>query len=336
MADETSLRFRAINALNYFSTGISSNRGMEEGPHQVEIPKDSYIDISRLDVESRFELVHVHCSNGRDYRLPMDKVLNVIGRPHLDLEERSWANAQVFVAMPFAGKWKGAYEDVKDVVESKGARCFRADESVYPGRIDGKVHELIAQSDVVIAVIPPEGNGNVMYEVGFAHAKEIPTILVAGEKKMPSDLEGHVYLEYDPWEKDLFRTKLGRSLVSIFERRFDGVRNVHRFLSMDSGNAGKRSYIVANPYVAPGEQGTGDNLGIVMLMYAIKSRAKGFGWSAKDPAKDLELIGADMQNEALLERPDLAGYNFYLIGNKIIGKLLNRLTAGQWEFPAGD
>lgn len=56
--------------------------------------------------------------------------------------------------------------------------AIRADETYRPGIIIANVAKQIIESKLIIADITPS-NPNVFYEVGFAHALNKPTILIA-------------------------------------------------------------------------------------------------------------------------------------------------------------
>lgn len=94
---------------------------------------------------------------------------------------------QAFVVMQFSG-YKTVFDEVISTPLAKRLSVDRADRHARPGNIPDNIRKSILNSDVVIAEITPD-NGNVFYELGYAHACEIPTILLVREKrKIPFDV----------------------------------------------------------------------------------------------------------------------------------------------------
>ena len=69
-------------------------------------------------------------------------------------------------------------EVIRPVTKELGLTCIRADESFGPGVIIQDIERQILEAQIVIADITP-ANSNVYYEVGYAHALQKPTILIA-------------------------------------------------------------------------------------------------------------------------------------------------------------
>jgi hypothetical protein len=106
---------------------------------------------------------------------------------------------KVFVVMQFGEPYDSLYSKViKPVCSKKGFEAFRADDLFKPGVILQDIRRGIIDSDVIIAEITPV-NANVFYELGFAHALEKPTILLASRKveKLPFDISGYRVIFYD-------------------------------------------------------------------------------------------------------------------------------------------
>jgi nucleoside 2-deoxyribosyltransferase len=83
------------------------------------------------------------------------------------------------------------------ICQEFGLEVIRADEEYGPGLIVADVARQIVESKVVIAEITP-ANPNVYYEVGFAHALNKPTILIAEKPtKLPFDVAPHRVLFYE-------------------------------------------------------------------------------------------------------------------------------------------
>jgi hypothetical protein len=103
-------------------------------------------------------------------------------RDFFDTYWRSDLRDEVFVAMPFhdefARVWEMAVRPAIDEDSGTGLRARRVDASIFSGSIVSDILDGIAHSRLVLAdiSIASEGrwkgqrNGNVMYEVGLAHA----------------------------------------------------------------------------------------------------------------------------------------------------------------------
>lgn len=73
---------------------------------------------------------------------------------------------------------------IKEVVESLGHECVRADEIRHSGVIDVPMYEELLTADVVIADIST-ANPNALYELGIRHALRPYTTIVIAESKLP-------------------------------------------------------------------------------------------------------------------------------------------------------
>jgi hypothetical protein len=92
---------------------------------------------------------------------------------------------------------QGAKSVIKSVCNEYGLEVLRADEMSFPGTIIADVINQIIESNVVIAEITPD-NPNVFYEVGYAHAINKPTILIASrDRKLPFDVSPFRTLFYE-------------------------------------------------------------------------------------------------------------------------------------------
>jgi hypothetical protein len=94
-----------------------------------------------------------------------------------------------FVVMQFTEPYFDLYTEVIDPICTEfGLTAVRADETFGPGLIVADIVRQIAEATVVIAEISPP-NPNVYYEVGYAHAMNKPTILIAErDTKLPFDV----------------------------------------------------------------------------------------------------------------------------------------------------
>jgi hypothetical protein len=108
---------------------------------------------------------------------------------------------KVFVVIPFKDYYiKDLFADViKPIVEEKdnNLAAQHAGERLGPGIIIKDIEKDISESKIVIADLT-EPNPNVYYEVGYAHALKIPTILlVQTDTKLPFDISGYRYIFYE-------------------------------------------------------------------------------------------------------------------------------------------
>jgi predicted nucleotide-binding protein len=82
------------------------------------------------------------------------------------------------------------------------------------------ITDVLTSADLVIADIS-EGNPNVLYELGYAHALRKNTILLVNrdaQPKIPSDLAGVLFLTYDPANLEELGSLIVRQ-VNVFKRR---------------------------------------------------------------------------------------------------------------------
>src|SRR6202007_3338123 len=110
----------------------------------------------------------------------------------------SSAQPRVFVAMQFGQPFDTLYQEViYPRVREFGLNIVRMDEVAGPGIIFEDRKRQIAESQIVIAEITAP-NQNVFYELGYAHALNKPTILLAEHgKTLPFDIGGYRCLFYE-------------------------------------------------------------------------------------------------------------------------------------------
>lgn len=130
---------------------------------------------------------------------------------------------KAFVIMQFTEPYNELYNDViKKVCEKEfKLEVVRADESYGPGIIIADVINKIRESQIIIAEISPV-NANVYYEVGFAHALNKPTILIADKNtKLPFDISPFRTLFYENsiGGKSKIEDGLRKHLKTIFEQK---------------------------------------------------------------------------------------------------------------------
>lgn len=105
---------------------------------------------------------------------------------------------KVFAVMEFGGPYDVLYDEViRPVAEESGLVVVRADDVPGPGLILEDIRREIREAYLVIAEISP-ANRNVFYELGYAHASEKPTILLARKgEQLPFDVSGYRCIFYD-------------------------------------------------------------------------------------------------------------------------------------------
>ncbi len=105
---------------------------------------------------------------------------------------------RAFVVMQFSEPYDNLYREViKPIAERSGLEVLRADDVFKPGIILQDIVRGIVEFDVIIAEITPV-NGNVFYELGYAHALGKPTILLASRStQLPFDISSYRCIFYD-------------------------------------------------------------------------------------------------------------------------------------------
>lgn len=105
---------------------------------------------------------------------------------------------KVFVVMQFSSPFNELYNDViKNVCKKFKLDVVRADETYGPGIILTDIVKQINESRLIIAEIS-NPNPNVFYEVGYSHALNKPTILIAeSNTKLPFDVSPFRTLFYE-------------------------------------------------------------------------------------------------------------------------------------------
>jgi len=108
------------------------------------------------------------------------------------------ASARVFVAMQFDPPFETLYQEViKPQADHFHLSLVKMDEVPGPGIILDDMKRQIAEAQIVIAEITAP-NQNVFYELGYAHALNKPTILIAQRgKDLPFDIRGYRVIFYD-------------------------------------------------------------------------------------------------------------------------------------------
>lgn len=110
----------------------------------------------------------------------------------------SSAKPQIFVAMQFGAPYDTLYQQViSPSAKSLGLTVERIDEVAGPGIIFEDIKRHISEAKIVVAEITAP-NQNVFYELGYAHALNKPTILLAQRgKELPFDIRSYRVIFYD-------------------------------------------------------------------------------------------------------------------------------------------
>lgn len=104
----------------------------------------------------------------------------------------------IFVAMPFAARFEDTFFlGIAEAAAQRGLACVRLDQEVFDDLIIDRIHKEIERADGVIADLT-EGNPNVLYELGYAHALKKPTIHLSAmmPEQLPFDVRGWQTLLY--------------------------------------------------------------------------------------------------------------------------------------------
>ena len=133
--------------------------------------------------------------------LPGNQVgLFAFGRSPVRFEniEAQRERPRAFVAMQFMEPFDTLYHRViKPEAEALGFIVMRIDEISGPGIIFEDIKREIAEAKVLIAEITAP-NQNVFYELGYAHALNKPTILLAQRgKELPFDIRSYRVIFYE-------------------------------------------------------------------------------------------------------------------------------------------
>jgi hypothetical protein len=108
------------------------------------------------------------------------------------------SRATIFVVMQFSEPYKQLYSEViRPVAGEFGLEAYHVGDVFGPGMILDDIVQGTIQAKVIIAEVTAP-NQNVFYELGYAHAKGKPTILLAERGKQPPfDIAGYRHLFYE-------------------------------------------------------------------------------------------------------------------------------------------
>jgi hypothetical protein len=127
----------------------------------------------------------------------------------------------VFAAMPFSPE----YDDIffvamSHAAKSVGAVCRRVDLEEFGGDIVVEIKRLIDSSIAVIADLS-ESKPNVLYEVGYAHALDRPTVHICSTPldELPFDVRNWNTLQYKRGQTYEFQERLSARLKVLLDHK---------------------------------------------------------------------------------------------------------------------
>ena len=124
--------------------------------------------------------------------------VNIKLRDHLKtFGSESELKTRLFVAMPFKNDYNDEWEiSIQEAANSLQMLCERIDKSAFTGDISAEIKRRIEQYDGLIALLNG-ANPNVFLEIGYAWAKEKPTLLLAKDgQELPFDVRGQRCIFY--------------------------------------------------------------------------------------------------------------------------------------------
>ena len=131
-----------------------------------------------------------------------------------------------FVIMPFRPELQYFYLAVKAHVEQNfpTVTVERGDDKVLTTSLLDKIVEYIDQADVVIADCT-DRNPNVFYELGIAHAKKKPVVLITSDdiEESPTDIRAFEFISYAQLTVDAFFARLDNALQNTVGNPFAGL-----------------------------------------------------------------------------------------------------------------
>ncbi len=123
----------------------------------------------------------------------------------------------VFAAMPFDRKYDDTYfVAMAHAAESIGAVCRRVDQEEFSGDIVSQIQALI-RSAIAVIVDLSESRPNVLYEAGYSHALEKPSIHICSTplQDLPFDVAHWNTIGYRRGQTHRLKIPLARRLKAI-------------------------------------------------------------------------------------------------------------------------
>jgi hypothetical protein len=126
-----------------------------------------------------------------------------------------------FVAMPFKRDYDPVLDTIKSAADLLGMDTIQLGEESFTGSIASKIRSAIEDCDVVTAIVTEE-NGNVYYEIGLAHCKQKPVVLLTSDPNtVKFDLRDHRSFVYDCQHPERMKDRLVRTIATALRAKED-------------------------------------------------------------------------------------------------------------------
>jgi hypothetical protein len=138
------------------------------------------------------------------------------------IDEVSKVDLPLFLAaMPFAPKYSDTFSvGITSAAKAANATSDRIDRNPFTGDIVARIKRDIISSAGVVADVS-ESNPNVLYEVGYAHASDIPVILICSTEfeKLPFDIAHENTIAYEIGQVNELIPKIEGSMRAVLRQR---------------------------------------------------------------------------------------------------------------------
>lgn len=135
------------------------------------------------------------------------------------------AGSRCFVAMPFRPELNFFFLFIRQFLHERcSVEVERGDAQILTAPLAEKIRQQIGRADLVIADITG-GNPNVFYEVGLAHAANIPVLFLTQDppEKVPVDVRQFEFILYDLSKHEEFLSRLESAIQTHFRPRYDSL-----------------------------------------------------------------------------------------------------------------
>ena len=133
------------------------------------------------------------------------------------VREFQQSERMVFAAMPFSSEYDDTFfVAMSFAAKSVDAVCRRVDLQDFDGDVVPEIKRMIQSSIAVIADLS-DSRPNVLYETGYAHALERPTVHICSTPVdlLPFDVRNWNTLQYKAGQTFAFRDRLGARLKAL-------------------------------------------------------------------------------------------------------------------------
>ncbi|OGO37528.1 MAG: hypothetical protein A2Z03_09030 [Chloroflexi bacterium RBG_16_56_8] len=123
----------------------------------------------------------------------------------------------IFAAMPFAPEYDDVYfVAMAPAAGSVNAVCKRVDQEDFTGDVVKEIQRLIHACDAVVVDLS-EAKPNVLYEAGFAHALERPTVHICSTpmEQLPFDVRNWNTIKYSKGQTHKLKNELTKAFKQI-------------------------------------------------------------------------------------------------------------------------